>query len=57
MKRLDVFSLVIGLMLAGMAGVALWFNIAGWINWDAILVAAPLSLVVIGILGLTLSRK
>lgn len=57
MKRLDVTSLIVGLLLTGVAGVALWQSVVGHVDWRAIKIAAPLTLVVLGIIGLTLSRN
>lgn len=57
MKRLDVTSLIVGLLLTGIAGVALWQSLVGQVDWRAIKIAAPLTLVVLGIIGLSLSRN
>lgn len=57
MKRIDVFSLVIGMILTGLAAGALWFSITGSLNFEFLKIAAPVALVVIGVLGLILSRQ
>ena len=57
MRRLDVASLIVGLLLTGVAGIALWQSIVGHVDWRAIKIAAPLTLVVLGIIGLSLSRN
>lgn len=56
-RRLDVLSLVIGVLLSGVALGGLWLAFDGDINWQLVKVAAPLTLVVVGLLGLTLSRN
>lgn len=55
MKR-DVVSLIAGLLLSTIAVFALWTTIAGRIEWGVLRVAGPLTLVVVGVLGLALSR-
>ena len=54
--RFDVLALVTGLLVTGVALVALWFSLGGSVEWSLIKIAAPLLLVVAGIVGLTLSR-
>jgi hypothetical protein len=56
MKRVDVVSLISGLLLSTIAVFALWTAIAGRIEWSVLRVAGPLTLVVVGVLGLALSR-
>ncbi len=48
-------SLIVGLLGLMLGGVALW-NAFGVIDWNLLRVIAPLSLVAVGVLGLTLSR-
>lgn len=48
-------SLIFGLLGLMLGGVALW-NAFGVIDWNLLRVIAPLSLVAVGVLGLTLSR-
>ena len=57
MRRVDVVSLVAGLLLSAVAGLALWWSVAGSIDWALVKIAAPLVPVVVGIVGLTLSRN
>ncbi|MBA8793218.1 hypothetical protein FHX74_000812 [Friedmanniella endophytica] len=57
MRRLDVTALVFGLLLSAVALVALWQSVVGRVDWAALKIAAPLSLVVVGVVGLALSRN
>lgn len=57
MRRVDVVSLVVGLLLTAVAGLGLWAALGQTVDWDLIKVAAPLVLVVVGIVGLSLSRN
>ena len=58
MKRTaDVTALVFGLIVTTIAGAALWRVFMGDLNWSLVKVAAPLGLVVIGVIGLALSRR
>jgi hypothetical protein len=57
MKRVDVVALIAGLLLTGVAVGSLWLSLTGSIDWDLLKVAAPLVLVVVGVLGLALSRN
>ena len=57
MRRLDVLALVVGLLMSAVAAASLWLAFDGAINWQLVKVAAPLSLVVVGLLGLTLCRN
>lgn len=57
MRRVDVVSLVVGLLLTALAGLALWWSFGTAVNWDVVKVATPLILVVVGIVGLSLSRN
>ncbi len=54
--RPDAASLVIGLVSLLVAGLGLWMAL-GVVNWSWVGVAAPLSLVAFGLLGLFASRK
>lgn len=56
-RRLEVVSLIFGLLFSLVAGVALWLAVFDTVNWQVLRVAAPGALVVIGILGLALSRN
>ncbi len=55
--RRDVTTRIFGLLLTGVAGVALWRSITGHIDWQVIKIAAPVSLVLVGVMGLALSRN
>ncbi len=57
MKRVDVVALISGLLLSGVALGSLWLAFTGSISWPLIRVIAPLALVVVGVLGLALSRN
>ncbi len=57
MRRIDVTALVLGLLLTGVAGIALWSSVTGSVDWRAVRIAAPLTLVVVGVIGLALSRN
>ncbi|MFZ1411291.1 MAG: hypothetical protein WAS07_07535 [Micropruina sp.] len=56
MKRLDLTALNMGLLLGALAALGFWAAL-GSIDWQLVSIAAPLSLVVIGVLGLALSRQ
>lgn len=51
----DVTSLVVGLLLLVLAGLGLWMSF-GVVNWAWVGVGAPLAVVLVGLLGLFLSR-
>jgi hypothetical protein len=55
-KRPDAVSLVLGLLATLLAVGGLWLSIGGNVDWSTIKVAAPLTLVLIGIIGLAASR-
>ncbi|MGI8456892.1 MAG: hypothetical protein ACR2LI_02090 [Propionibacteriaceae bacterium] len=55
--RFDVLALVSGLLVTGVALVALWLSVGGSVDWSLVKIAAPLLLVVAGVVGLTLSRR
>jgi membrane protein YdbS with pleckstrin-like domain len=57
MKRLDVVALVAGLLLTAVAACSLWYTVTGDVDWHLVQLAAPLALVVVGVLGLALSRN
>jgi hypothetical protein len=57
MKRVDVVALVAGLLFTAVASASLWLAFTGSIRWDLLKVAAPLTLVVVGVIGLALSRN
>jgi hypothetical protein len=57
MRSRDVAAFVVGAVLSGIAVLALWLAFAGSIDWGIVRIVAPLGLVAIGILGLTLARN
>ena len=57
MRRLDVVALIAGVLLTGIAACALWYTYTERIDWQLLRVAAPLTLVVVGVIGLSLSRN
>ena len=56
-RQRDVVALVFGLLLTGIAGTTLWISFVGPVSWKLLTTAAPLALVVIGVVGLLLSRR
>lgn len=54
--RVDVPALVIGLVLAPLAGLAIWTSLDLPVSWAPLLIAGPIALIGIGGLGLALSR-
>ncbi|MFT3861829.1 hypothetical protein [Micropruina sp.] len=56
MKRIDVAALNVGLVCCGIALLALCATF-GAVDWKLVSIIAPLGLVVIGLIGLLLSRK
>lgn len=55
-RPLDVSSLVWGLFFLMLAMLGGWVAIRGFVNWAVIRITGPLILIVIGIIGLRLSR-
>ena len=53
----DVVSMIFGVLITGIALLALWLTYAGGVDWQIVKIAAPLSLVVLGVAGLALSRN
>ncbi len=53
----DVVALVLGLLLSAVAAGALWLSFGRSLDWALIKLAAPFGLVVVGALGLALSRN
>ncbi|SDT02359.1 hypothetical protein [Microlunatus soli] len=56
-RRPDAVSLILGLLTTALALAALWLSLGGSVEWSTLKVAAPLTLVVIGIIGLAASRS
>jgi hypothetical protein len=52
-----VLALVAGLLVTGIALVTIWLSVGGSVDWSLVKIAAPLVLVVVGVVGLTLSRR
>ena len=57
MRSRDAVALVFGLLFTGVAGAALWQSFTGSLHWSLLKTATPLALVVVGVLGLALSRR
>jgi hypothetical protein len=55
--RLDTVSLVLGLLCTALALGGLWLSLGGSVDWSTVKIAAPLTLVLIGIVGLAASRR
>lgn len=53
----DAVALVFGLLLTGVAAAGLWLSVTGSLDWSLLKTLAPLVLVVVGVLGLALSRR
>lgn len=56
MRRFDLAAFNVGLVLFLLAGLVLWTTL-GTVNWQAVRIAAPIVLVLIGVSGLLMSRK
>jgi len=56
-KTYDVVALIFGLMLSCVALGSLWLTFVGPLNWQVIRIVAPMGLVVVGVVGLVLSRN
>lgn len=54
--RPDVVSVVLGMLATILALGGLWLALGGNVDWSTLRVAAPLTLVLIGIIGLAASR-
>lgn len=57
MKRFDVVALVSGVCFAGLALGVLASALVGPVSWAVVKIVAPLVLVVVGVVGLALSRR
>ncbi|MBO0812498.1 MAG: hypothetical protein J2P23_10690 [Microlunatus sp.] len=55
-RRPDAVSVVLGLLATMLAIGGLWLSLGGNVDWSALRVAAPLVLVLVGIIGLAASR-
>jgi hypothetical protein len=56
-KRFDVVALVAGVCFAGLALAVLANALIGPLSWAVVKIATPLVLVVVGVVGLALSRR
>ncbi|MGJ6981322.1 hypothetical protein ACSDQ9_12465 [Aestuariimicrobium soli] len=56
-RRLDVSSLVWGLLFLGIAATAVWVGSGHRLSWEVVRWAAPAFLICLGILGVVLSRR
>ncbi len=54
--RTDVVALVVGLVVVALGALGLWAAF-GVVNWSAVAIAAPISLVAFGLVGLLASRS
>ncbi|HEY9292915.1 MAG TPA: hypothetical protein VIP98_16670 [Microlunatus sp.] len=56
-RRPDTVSLILGLLTTALALGGLWLSFGGHqFDWSTLKIAAPLTLVLIGIIGLAASR-
>jgi len=55
-RRPDAVSVILGLMATILALGGLWLSFGGSIEWSTLRIAAPLVLVLIGIIGLVAAR-
>ena len=53
--RGDVLGLVVGLLAVALAALGLW-EAFGTVVWSAVAIAAPLLVVIVGLVGLLASR-
>lgn len=54
---LDGASLVLGLLMVVVAAAGLWLTFVGPLPWTLLRTAAPVVLIVVGALGLLLTRR
>lgn len=57
MRSRDAVALVFGLLFTGVAAAALWQSLVGALPWAQLKTVVPVALVVVGVLGLALSRR
>lgn len=55
-RRPDAVSVILGLLATVLALGGLWLSFGGNVDWSTLRIAAPLTLVLIGIIGLAASR-
>ena len=55
-RRLDVASLIWGLLFATVAAAGLWVATGHSLSWEFLRLGVPCLLIGLGVLGLTLSR-
>lgn len=51
-----MLALTVGLLLVAIAAGSLWLTFGGSLSWQLVRVLVPLVLVVVGVLGVLLSR-
>lgn len=56
-RRFDLVAFIFGMIMIAVAVVAMWMALAGPIPFAWLKVAAPLFLVLVGVVGLTISRN
>jgi len=57
MRTRDVVALVFGLLFTGIGAAGVWYAFVGTLDWALLRTAAPVALVVVGALGLLVSRR
>jgi hypothetical protein len=57
MRRPDTVSLILGLLATPLALAGLWLSFGGHLGWNTVKIAGPVILVLIGIIGLVVSRS
>lgn len=57
MRSPDVVALVFGLLFTATGAAALWHAFTGSLDWSLLKTVTPVALVVVGVLGLALSRR
>lgn len=55
-RSFDLVAFVFGMIMVAVAAVAIWMVLIGPISTAWLKIAAPLFLVLVGVVGLTLSR-
>lgn len=56
-RQADVVALVTGVLLTGLAASLLWHSLVSPLGWASVQVVAPVALVLVGVVGLALSRN
>ncbi len=55
-RRLDVSAIMWGFVFVCVAGLGVWIGLGYPVNWTAVQIAAPTALIIVGIVGLMVSR-